>query len=59
MNKVEKAGYHPLYLGKQGEFFVVAIGLYNSFDEADTARKEYLALEPKSGIYIIKAKGRE
>lgn len=58
MDKVEKMGYHPVYLGKQGEFFVVAVGLYNTYEDADAARKEYLTREPKSGIYIIKAKGR-
>lgn len=55
-SKVEKSGYQPVYLGKQGSFFIVAIGLYNSFEEADSVKNEYAAREPDSGIWVLKAK---
>jgi nucleoid DNA-binding protein len=50
--KAEKLGYQPIHLGKQGNFYIVAIGLFNSFDEADSAMSEYVKREPDSGLWI-------
>lgn len=54
LKKVEKLGYQPILLGKQGNFYIVAIGKYNSFGEADSAMNGYVRREPNSGIWIKK-----
>jgi nucleoid DNA-binding protein len=54
MKKIEKAGYKPINLGKKGNFFIVAVGVYESFIEADSAMTEYKKNDPESGVWIKK-----
>jgi nucleoid DNA-binding protein/cell division septation protein DedD len=56
MRKVENAGFKPINLGRQGNFFIVAIGVYQTFEEADSAMNSYSKIDPASGVWIKKIK---
>jgi hypothetical protein len=51
-NNVKRLGFNPIQLGKQGNFYVVAIGLYKSIDEAEKAKTKFVDREPDSGVWI-------
>jgi len=53
--KVKASGYQPVHLGKQGSFYIVAIGSYLSLQEALAAKHEYLDRYPDSGVWIKEA----
>ena len=52
-NRVKALGYEPIHLGKQGNLYVVAVEKYFSLDAAENAQREFLAREPKSGVWIM------
>ena len=52
-NRVKALGYEPVHLGKQGNLYVVAVEKYFSLDAAENAQREFLAREPKSGVWIM------
>jgi len=51
-DKVKASGYEPVHLGKQGSFYIIAIGSYSSLQEALVAKNEYLDQYPDSGVWI-------
>lgn len=51
--RVSAMGYQPEHLGKKGDFYIVAVGVYPSAQEAEKARLEYLSKEPDSGAWVI------
>ena len=52
-NRIKKLGYQPVHLGKQGNLYVVAVEKYYSLADAENAQREFLAREPKSGVWIM------
>jgi len=52
-SQIEKMGYSPVHLGKQGRFFVVAVGGFNTLEEANTVRDEFLDRDPDSEVWIL------
>jgi hypothetical protein len=52
LDKVKASGYQPVHLGKQGNFYIVAIGSYSSLQTAIAAKEEYLDRYPDSGVWI-------
>ncbi|VAW24523.1 hypothetical protein MNBD_BACTEROID01-2188 [hydrothermal vent metagenome] len=55
-NRVSKKGYKPVHIGRQGNFFIVAIGVYSNGKDAVSAKKEFLEKEPDSGVWILAGK---
>jgi len=54
MNEFEAEGYTPFLLGKRGNFYIVAIGRYNTEDEAFAAKDEFLKKNPDAGTWVYK-----
>ena len=52
-------GYKPVHLGKQGSFYTVAIGGYETFEEAKEVQNEFVSRNPDSGVYIIRVNDKE
>ena len=52
-SRVKALGYEPVHLGKQGNLYVVAVEKYFSLEAAENAQREFLAREPKSGVWIM------
>ncbi len=53
-NELQNAGYQPVQLGKIGRLFMVAIGKYNTFQEAKKVQLEFREREPNSEVWIKK-----
>lgn len=51
-NELSDMGYEPIYLGLRGNFYIVAIGVYPTVDEAIAAKDENIDINP--GIWILK-----
>ena len=49
---LKNKGLKPFYLGKQGNFHIVGIGIYNTEDEAFSAQYDFLEKYPGSGVWI-------
>lgn len=52
LNQLENEGLNPFHLGKQGNFYIIGLGEYNSEQEAFDAQDEFLAKNPESGVWI-------
>lgn len=50
--ELKEKGFEPFHLGKRGNFFIVGIGRYNTMEEANQARREFLYQNPGSGVWI-------
>ena len=47
-------GYTPFKLGKRGNFYIIAIGRYNTEKEAVTAQNQFMDKNPDSGTWVYK-----
>ena len=47
-------GFDAYHAGKKGRFFIVGIGTYNTFSEAEKAKKEYMSNNPGSEVWVWK-----
>ena len=54
VEQLKADGYQPFHLGKRGSFYIVGIGKYNSFEEADKAKEIYTGKNPGSGVWVKK-----
>lgn len=54
-NQVQRFGFKPIHLGKQGNYFTVAIGGYATLEQAQAGKNKFIDWKPNSGVYIIKA----
>lgn len=50
--QLERKGFNPFHLGKQGNFYIVGLGEYNTEQEAFDAQDEFLVENPESGVWI-------
>ena len=50
--QLEKEGYDPFHLGKQGNFYILGLGVYNTEQEAFDAQDNFLMENPESGVWI-------
>lgn len=53
--QLEREGHNPFHLGKQGNFYIVGLGEYNSEQEAFDAQDDFLEKHPQSGVWIYQA----
>ena len=51
-SRLEREGLSPFHLGKQGNFYIVGLGEYNTEQEAFDAQDDFLAEHPESGVWI-------
>lgn len=54
LEQLKAEGYEPFHLGKRGSFYIVGIGKYKSFEEADEAKEIYTKKNPGSGAWVKK-----
>ena len=54
MNEFDAEGFTPFHLGKRGNFYIVAIGRYNTEKEAVIAQNKFIKKNPESGTWIYK-----
>ena len=51
-SRLENRGLYPFHLGKQGNFYILGLGVYNSEQEAFDAQGNFLLEHPESGVWI-------
>ena len=49
-------GYEPFYIGKTGSFHLVGLGRYNTEQEANKAKKDFIEKKPYSGVWVYEKK---
>ncbi len=54
MNEFNAEGYTPFQLGKRGNFYIVAIGKFNTEKEAFAAQNEFIKKNPDAGTWVYK-----
>ncbi len=54
--ELKAKGLEPFHLGKRGNFYIVAIGAYQTEKEAIIAKQQFYEDNPKSGVWIMEAK---
>jgi cell division septation protein DedD len=54
LEQLKAEGYEPFHLGKRGSFYIIGIGKYNTFEEADEAKEIYTKKNPGSGVWVKK-----
>lgn len=54
--ELKTKGLEPFHLGKRGNFYIVAIGTYQTEKEAVLAKQQFYAGNPKSGVWIMEEK---
>jgi nucleoid DNA-binding protein len=52
---LKSEGFHPFHLGKQGNFYIVGLGEYESERQAFRAQDDFLETHPGSGVWIYQA----
>lgn len=50
--KLEKEGFEPFHLGKQGNFYIVGLGEYEREWQAFRAQDDFLETHPESGVWV-------
>ncbi len=50
---MKERGYEPFHLEKQGNFYIVGIGIYETESEAFIAQASFLDKYPDSGAWIM------
>lgn len=53
MIELQEKGFEPFYLGKKGNFYIVALGTYKTESEAVTAKREFIEKSGGSGVWIM------
>ena len=51
--QIQEKGYEPFHLGKQGNFYIVGIGIYDTESEAYIAQVRFIDKYPDSGAWIM------
>ena len=51
-SKLENEGHNPFHLGKQGNFYILGLGEYESEQQAFSAQDDFLEKHPGSGVWI-------
>lgn len=54
IKELKGKGYEAFHVGKKGRFFIVGIGTYDSFAEADQAKQEYMNNNAGSEVWVWK-----
>lgn len=54
--ELKAKGLEPFHLGKRGNFYIVAIGSYQTEKEAVIAKQQFYEDNPESGVWIMEAK---
>lgn len=54
LSEIKEKGYEPFHLGKRGSFFLVGIGKFKKFGDAEQAKTEFVEKNPGSGVWIKK-----
>ncbi len=54
LQELQAKGFDAFHVGKKGRFFCVGIAVYDTFDDAEEARKEYMANNPGSELWVWK-----
>ena len=47
-------GLEPINMGKNGSFFIIGLGIYNTSTEALEAKRQFENRNSKSGLWILK-----
>jgi len=56
LQNLKNKGYDAFHLGKQGSFYIVGIGIYNTEREAFAAQYDFLEKNPDSGVWVYHKK---
>jgi cell division septation protein DedD/nucleoid DNA-binding protein len=54
LKELKDKGFDAFHVGKKGRFFIVGIGTYNTFSEAEKAKQEYMTNNPGSEVWVWK-----
>ncbi|MCY1721030.1 SPOR domain-containing protein [Prolixibacteraceae bacterium Z1-6] len=54
MDELKAKGLKPFHAGKKGRFFIVGIAQYDTFNEAEQAKVEYMKEHPGSEVWVWK-----
>lgn len=54
LNELKAKGFDAFHVGKKGRFFIVGIASYDTFDEAEKAKKVYMENNPGSEVWVYK-----
>lgn len=54
LQELKAKGFEAFHVGKKGRFFIVGIGTYTTFNEAETAKREYMTNNPGSEVWVWK-----
>jgi len=54
LKELKAKGFDAFHVGKKGRFFIIGIGTYNTFGEADKAKKEYMTNNSGSEVWVYK-----
>ena len=54
--QLKEEGFEPFHLGKRGNFYIIAIGTFNSEKEALEAKRKFTENSPESGVWIMEEK---
>lgn len=54
LNELKAKGFDAFHVGKKGRFFIIGIASYDSFGQAEKAKKEYMDNNPGSEVWVYK-----
>lgn len=54
LKELKNKGFDAFHVGKKGRFFIVGIATYDTFGEADRAKKEYMRNNPGSEVWVYR-----
>ncbi len=54
LKELRDKGFDAFHVGKKGRFFIIGIGTYNTFNEAEKAKQEYMVNNPGSEVWVYK-----
>ena len=54
LKELKDKGFEAFHVGKKGRFFIVGIGTYDTFAEAEKAKEEYMSNNPDAEVWVYK-----
>lgn len=54
LNELKAKGFDAFHVGKKGRFFIIGIATYDTFGQAEKAKKEYMTNNPGSEVWVYK-----
>lgn len=54
LKELKDKGFDAFHVGKKGRFFIVGIGTYDSFGEAEKAKQDFMKNNPASEVWVWK-----